>query len=80
MSSDRRSAALYGKARRLHRQLLKEKFARIEGSARGDHPRRCSYGVDAPKATSRAKKHGFNVVLKEGYSISAPDLSSLSPS
>jgi ABC-type branched-subunit amino acid transport system substrate-binding protein len=37
-----------------------------------------SYGVDVSKGDEAgAKKHGFNVVLKEGYSISAPDLSSL---
>jgi ABC-type branched-subunit amino acid transport system substrate-binding protein len=37
-----------------------------------------SYGVDVAKGDELgAKKHGFNVVLKEGYSISAPDLSSL---
>src|SRR5258708_10217699 len=37
-----------------------------------------SYGVDVSKGDEvGAKKHGFNVVLKEGYSVSAPDLSSL---
>ena len=37
-----------------------------------------SYGVDVSKGDEAgAKKHGFNVVLKEGYSISAPDLSAL---
>jgi ABC-type branched-subunit amino acid transport system substrate-binding protein len=37
-----------------------------------------SYGVDVSKGDELgSKKHGFNIVLKEGYSISAPDLSSL---
>lgn len=37
-----------------------------------------AYGVDVAKGDELgAKKHGFNVVLKEGYSISAPDLSAL---
>jgi ABC-type branched-subunit amino acid transport system substrate-binding protein len=37
-----------------------------------------SYGVDVAKGDEiGAKKHGFNIVLKEGYSISAPDLSAL---
>jgi ABC-type branched-subunit amino acid transport system substrate-binding protein len=37
-----------------------------------------SYGVDVAKGDELgAKKHGFNIVLKEGYSISAPDLSAL---
>src|SRR5258708_27666930 len=37
-----------------------------------------SYGVDVSKGDEAgAKKQGFNVVLKEGYSISAPDLSAL---
>ena len=37
-----------------------------------------AYGVDVAKGNvAGAKKAGFNVVLKEGYSISAPDLSSL---
>ena len=37
-----------------------------------------SYGVDVSKGDEAgAKKHGFNIVLKEGYSISAPDLSAL---
>jgi branched-chain amino acid transport system substrate-binding protein len=37
-----------------------------------------AYGVDVSKGDELgAKKHGFNVVLKEGYSISAPDLSAL---
>jgi ABC-type branched-subunit amino acid transport system substrate-binding protein len=37
-----------------------------------------SYGVDVAKGDEiGAKAHGFNVVLKEGYSISAPDLSAL---
>ena len=37
-----------------------------------------SYGVDVAKGDEAgAKKHGFNIVMKEGYSISAPDLSAL---
>jgi len=37
-----------------------------------------AYGVDVAKGDEAgSKKHGFNVVLKEGYSISAPDLSAL---
>src|SRR5215475_3973269 len=37
-----------------------------------------SYGVDVAKGDELgSKKHGFNIVLKEGYSISAPDLSAL---
>ena len=37
-----------------------------------------SYGVDVAKGDEiGAKKHGFNIVMKEGYSISAPDLSAL---
>jgi ABC-type branched-subunit amino acid transport system substrate-binding protein len=37
-----------------------------------------SYGVDVAKGDEiGAKKQGFNIVLKEGYSISAPDLSAL---
>ena len=37
-----------------------------------------AYGVDVAKGNEAgAKKAGFNVVLKEGYSATAPDLSSL---
>jgi branched-chain amino acid transport system substrate-binding protein len=37
-----------------------------------------AYGVDVAKGDEAgAKKHGFNIVLNEGYSISAPDLSAL---
>jgi branched-chain amino acid transport system substrate-binding protein len=37
-----------------------------------------AYGVDVAKGDEAgSKKHGFKVVLKEGYSISAPDLSAL---
>lgn len=37
-----------------------------------------AYGVDVAKGDEAgSKKYGFNVVLKEGYSISAPDLSAL---
>ena len=37
-----------------------------------------SYGVDVSKGDEAgAKKHGFNVVLKEGYAATTPDLSSL---
>ncbi|HJU31090.1 MAG TPA: ABC transporter substrate-binding protein [Hyphomicrobiaceae bacterium] len=37
-----------------------------------------AYGVDVAKGNeSGAKKAGFNVVLKEGYSATAPDLSAL---
>jgi branched-chain amino acid transport system substrate-binding protein len=37
-----------------------------------------AYGVDVSKGNEEgAKKAGFNVVLKEGYSATAPDLSSL---
>ena len=37
-----------------------------------------AYGVDVAKGDEAgAKKHGFNIVLKEGYSVSAPDLSAL---
>src|SRR5689334_11754949 len=37
-----------------------------------------AYGVDVATGTEEgAKKAGFNVVLKEGYSATAPDLSSL---
>ena len=37
-----------------------------------------AYGVDVSKGDEAgSKKHGFNIVLKEGYSVSAPDLSSL---
>src|SRR3989441_5721770 len=37
-----------------------------------------AYGVDVSKGTEAgAKKAGFNVVMKEGYSATAPDLSAL---
>jgi ABC-type branched-subunit amino acid transport system substrate-binding protein len=37
-----------------------------------------AYGVDVGKSDEAgAKKHGFNIVLNEGYSITAPDLSAL---
>ena len=37
-----------------------------------------SYGVDVAKGDEiGARKHGFNIVLKEGYSISSPDLSAM---
>ena len=37
-----------------------------------------AYGVDVAKGDEAgSKKHGFNVVLNEGYSVSAPDLSAL---
>src|SRR5256886_2438162 len=37
-----------------------------------------AYGIDVSKGNEEgAKKAGFNVVLKEGYSATAPDLSSL---
>ena len=37
-----------------------------------------AYGVDVAKGNEAgAKKAGFNVVLKEGYSATAPDLSAL---
>jgi branched-chain amino acid transport system substrate-binding protein len=37
-----------------------------------------AYGVDVAKGDEiGAKKAGFNIVLKEGYSVSAPDLSAL---
>src|SRR5262249_57470854 len=37
-----------------------------------------AYGVDVARGNeSGAKKAGFNVVLKEGYSATAPDLSAL---
>jgi branched-chain amino acid transport system substrate-binding protein len=37
-----------------------------------------AYGVDVSKGDEAgSKKHGFNIVLKEGYSASAPDLSAL---
>jgi ABC-type branched-subunit amino acid transport system substrate-binding protein len=37
-----------------------------------------AYGVDVGKGDEiGAKKHGFNIVLNEGYSITAPDLSAL---
>jgi ABC-type branched-subunit amino acid transport system substrate-binding protein len=37
-----------------------------------------AYGVDVSKGDEiGAKKEGFNIVLKEGYSVSAPDLSAL---
>jgi ABC-type branched-subunit amino acid transport system substrate-binding protein len=37
-----------------------------------------SYGVDVAKGDELgSKKFGFNIVLKEGYSITAPDLSAL---
>jgi branched-chain amino acid transport system substrate-binding protein len=37
-----------------------------------------AYGVDVSKGDEAgSKKHGFNIVLKEGYSITAPDLSAL---
>src|SRR5919201_6380956 len=37
-----------------------------------------AYGVDVAKGNEAgAKKAGFNIVLKEGYSVSAPDLSAL---
>src|SRR5437763_8962402 len=37
-----------------------------------------SYGVDVTKGhEARARKAGFNMVLKEGYSATAPDLSAL---
>jgi ABC-type branched-subunit amino acid transport system substrate-binding protein len=37
-----------------------------------------AYGVDVAKGDELgSKKHGFNIVLKEGYSVTAPDLSAL---
>src|SRR3977135_3301705 len=37
-----------------------------------------AYGVDVSKGSEEgAKKAGFNVVLKEGYAATAPDLASL---
>src|SRR3954463_4132962 len=37
-----------------------------------------AYGVDVSKGNEAgSKKYGFNIVLKEGYSITAPDLSAL---
>src|SRR5215467_12619818 len=37
-----------------------------------------AYGVDVSKGDEAgSKKHGFNIVLKEGYSVTAPDLSPL---
>src|SRR5438876_7882888 len=37
-----------------------------------------AYGVDVSKGNEEgAKKAGFNIVLKEGYSATAPDLSAL---
>ena len=37
-----------------------------------------AYGVDVSKGNEAgAKKAGFNVVMKEGYSATAPDLSAL---
>ncbi len=37
-----------------------------------------AYGVDVAKGDEAgSKKHGFNVVLNEGYSVTAPDLSAL---
>jgi len=37
-----------------------------------------AYGVDVGKSDEAgSKKHGFNIVLNEGYSITAPDLSAL---
>src|SRR5499433_3734769 len=37
-----------------------------------------AYGVDVSKGDEAgSKKHGFNIVLKEGYSITSPDLSAL---
>ena len=37
-----------------------------------------AYGVDVARGTEEgAKKAGFNIVLNEGYSATAPDLSSL---
>ena len=34
-----------------------------------------AYGIDVPRATRRRKKPGINIVLKEGYAATAPDLS-----
>ena len=37
-----------------------------------------AYGVDVSKGNEAgAKKAGFNIVMKEGYSATAPDLSAL---
>ena len=37
-----------------------------------------AYGVDVSKGNEEgAKKAGFNIVLKEGYAATAPDLSAL---
>jgi ABC-type branched-subunit amino acid transport system substrate-binding protein len=74
------SGSLYGKqATDFIAYYSKEKFGKDPKDLRvaivhEDGP----YGVDVAKGDEvGAKKHGFKIVLNEGYSITAPDLSAL---
>ena len=81
MSSGRRPAAtLYGKqATDFIANYAKEKFGKDPKDLRvAIIHEDGSYGVDVAKGDEAgAKKQGFHIVLNEGYSISAPDLSAL---
>jgi branched-chain amino acid transport system substrate-binding protein len=74
------SGALYGKqATDMIAAYSKEKFGKDPKDLRvAIIHEDGSYGVDVAKGDELgSKKHGFNIVLKEGYSVSAPDLSAL---
>jgi ABC-type branched-subunit amino acid transport system substrate-binding protein len=74
------SGALYGKqATDMIAAYAKEKFGKDPKDLRvAIIHEDGSYGVDGAKGDEAgSKKHGFNIVLKEGYSVSAPDLSAL---
>ena len=74
------SGALYGKqATDMIAAYAKEKFGKDPKDLRvAIIHEDGSYGVDVAKGDELgSKKHGFNIVLKEGYSVSAPDLSAL---
>src|SRR5438477_1265668 len=74
------SGALYGKqATDFIANYSKEKFGKDPKDLRvAIIHEDGSYGVDVAKGDEAgSKKHGFNIVLKEGYSVSAPDLSAL---
>ena len=74
------SGALYGKAATdMIANYAKEKFGKDPKDLRvAIIHEDGSYGVDVAKGDEAgSKKHGFNIVLKEGYSVSAPDLSAL---
>ena len=80
-SSARRSAAtLYGvQATDMIAEYSKSKFGKDPKDLRVAIVHEDgAYGVDVAKGDEAgAKKHGFKIVLNEGYSITAPDLSAL---